>query len=175
MHFLLFLVTLNAVRHLYQMSAVCITQSVLMQILLKCTLQFKLAPGCARLFSVSRYFIVVASGNDVVPAPLPFSSTVCCSRLRPTNQNRYSLTKIYLQVQCKIGSHSFNCSSVTKFESTYLGADEESLKSLISSLISTANSTYGGRFHLQHHNATEEVSRGSIWPAPFILATYMYI
>ena len=49
---------------------------------------------------------------------------------------------------------------VTMLESTYLGGDEESMKSLISNLISIANNTYNGRFQLQHLSMTDKLPPG---------------
>ena len=45
---------------------------------------------------------------------------------------------------------------MTKLESAFLGADEGPMKDLITDLISKANDTYNGRFHLQHLTADEQ-------------------
>ena len=49
---------------------------------------------------------------------------------------------------------------MTKLDTALLGGDEGAVKDLISNLISTANDTYNGRFHLQHLTADEKPGKG---------------
>ena len=48
----------------------------------------------------------------------------------------------------------------TKLESAFLGSDEDGMKTLLSELISKANDTYNGRFHLKHLTADQKPSKG---------------
>jgi len=68
---------------------------------------------------------------------------------------RHLLILLFLQ-WCAAQDYNKPIKIVTKLESAFLGADEGPMKDLISNLISTANDTYNGRFHLQHLTAEEK-------------------